>query len=197
MKSNLTAIASSQTIVQTTNGSSIDLLNGLKYLKGYAFNLVATVAAPAAATFTAAVTDIITQVAHGYALGLKVQMTTTTTLPAGLALATDYFVIPIDANTYKVASSLVNANAGTAVDITGTGTGTHTATPVALAGGSYKIQASFDATNWVDLAAAVNITAAAVIMVEKIDPMYRYIRPVYAITAGSLTLAQTVVLTGS
>lgn len=197
IKSNRTASTVSQTIVQTTNGTAIDLLSKDMYVKGFSLAIVATVVSPAAATFTAAVTDIITQVAHGYALGLKVQMTTSVTLPAGLALATDYFIIPLTVDTYKVASSLVLANAGTAIDITDTGTGVHTATPVALAGGSYKVQASLDSTNWVDLDAAVNITTGAVFLVQKVDPMYRYIRPVYAITAGSLTLAQTLNITSS
>lgn len=197
MKSNRTSASVSQTIVQTTNGTAIDLLDKDMYVKGFSLAIVASVVSPAAGTFTAAVTDIITQTAHGYALGLKVQMTTSATLPAGLSLATDYFVIPLTANTYKLASSLVLANAGTAVDITDTGTGVHTATPVALAGGSYKVQASLDSTNWVDLDAAVNITTDAVFLVQKVDPMYRYIRPVYAITAGSLTLAQTLNITSS
>lgn len=197
IRTNLTTVAVSQTIVQTTNGSSIDLLSGVNYVKGYALSIVATVVSPAAATFTAAVDDIITQAAHGYALGLKIQVSTTGGLPPPLAATTDYFVIPVTAGTYKLATSLANANAGTAIDITGVGTGVHTATPVALAGGSYKVQASNDNTNWVDLDAVVNITAASVFLYQKVDSMYRYIRPVYAITAGSLTLAQSLSITGT
>lgn len=78
-------------------------------------------------TFTAAVDDTCTAVAHGLETGDgPVRLTTTTTLPAGLALATDYWIIRITADTFKLATSLANAYAGTAVDITGTGTGTHT-----------------------------------------------------------------------
>jgi hypothetical protein len=47
-------------------------------------------------------------------------------LPAGLATATDYYVIRTGANTFKLASSFANALAGTVVAITGNGTGTHT-----------------------------------------------------------------------
>lgn len=47
-------------------------------------------------------------------------------LPAGLAAATNYFLIRLTSTTFKLATSITNANAGTAVDITGTGTGTHT-----------------------------------------------------------------------
>jgi len=74
------------------------------------------------AEFTAAVTDIITSAAHALANGDLLQFTTETTLPAGLSLATNYYVIDITTNTFKV-SATPN---GTAVDITGTGTGAHT-----------------------------------------------------------------------
>jgi hypothetical protein len=58
--------------------------------------------------------------------GTKVRFTTTTTLPAGLALATDYYLIRVSDTTFKVATSYANAIAGTPIDITDTGTGTHT-----------------------------------------------------------------------
>jgi hypothetical protein len=81
-------------------------------------------------TFTAATTDICTKVAHGLETGDgPVRLTTTTTLPAGLALLTDYWFIKIDADTFYLATSLANAYAGTRVDITSTGTGTHTLSP--------------------------------------------------------------------
>ena len=74
------------------------------------------------AAFTAAVTDIITSTAHGLVNEDLVQFTTTTTLPAGLSLATDYYVRDVTANTFKVSLT----KGGVAVDITDTGTGTHT-----------------------------------------------------------------------
>jgi len=76
-------------------------------------------------------TDNINTTAHGYADLQKVQLTSSGTLPAGLALATDYWVIKVDADNYKLASSLANAIADTAVDITAAaGGGTHTTTTV-------------------------------------------------------------------
>jgi hypothetical protein len=47
-------------------------------------------------------------------------------LPAGLTALTDYWVIVLNANTFQLASSLDNADAGVAVDITTNGTGTQT-----------------------------------------------------------------------
>jgi hypothetical protein len=78
-------------------------------------------------TFTAdAGTDICTHSNINLMPYTRVQFTTTTTLPAGLSLATDYYIIKITDTTFKVASSYANAVAGTAIDITSAGTGTHT-----------------------------------------------------------------------
>lgn len=83
-------------------------------------------------TFTAdAGTDIITMTSttnrpSNILPGTRVQLTTTTTLPAGLALATDYYVIKVTDSTFQLATSYANAIAGTAINITDAGTGTHT-----------------------------------------------------------------------
>lgn len=60
--------------------------------------------------------------------GTRVRLTTTGTLPAGLATATDYYVIRATDTTFKLATSFANARAGTQIDITDAGTGTHTVT---------------------------------------------------------------------
>ena len=60
----------------------------------------------------------------------KVRFTTTTTLPTGLSLATDYWIVRVSATTCRVATSLANAIAGTVVAYTDAGTGTHTMTLV-------------------------------------------------------------------
>ena len=83
-------------------------------------------------TFTAdAGTDIITWTSvvnrpSNILTGTRVQLTTTTTLPAGLSLATNYYVIKVTDSTCKLATSYANAVAGTAINITDAGTGTHT-----------------------------------------------------------------------
>ena len=78
-------------------------------------------------TFTAdAGTDICTHSNINLFTYTRCQLTTTTTLPAGLSLATDYYVIKVTDTTIKFATSYANAVAGTAVDITDAGTGTHT-----------------------------------------------------------------------
>lgn len=78
-------------------------------------------------TFTAdAGTDICTHTNINLFPYTRVRLTTTVTLPAGLALATDYYVIKTTDLTCQLATSYANAVAGTAINITGTGTGTHT-----------------------------------------------------------------------
>lgn len=85
-------------------------------------------------TFTAdASTDLCTytstaNIPSNILTGTRVRFTTTTTLPAPLALATDYYVIRMSDTTFEVASSYANAIAGTQINITDAGTGTHTIT---------------------------------------------------------------------
>ncbi len=83
-------------------------------------------------TFTAATTDIITRATASkeFELGDRVQVSTTGSLPSGLSASTNYFYIPTTPTgaTAKLATTLANAIAGTAIDITSTGSGTHTIT---------------------------------------------------------------------
>lgn len=108
------------------------------------------------AAFTVAhATEIFTTTTHGFRTGIKVQVSTDGVLPAGLAADTDYYVIKIDANTYRLATSLLNAQVGNYLSVTTNGTGTHTITPQAVAGdagegvyllelpGGYEIDSSF------------------------------------------------------
>lgn len=84
-------------------------------------------------TFTAADVNTgantIAIAAHGYSTGTSFTLTTGGTLPTPLLVATTYYVIRVDANTIKVASSLANALLGTPIDITVAGSGTSTITP--------------------------------------------------------------------
>lgn len=78
-------------------------------------------------TFTAdAGTDICTHSNINLMPYTRVQVSTTTTLPTGLAAATDYYVIKVSDTTCKFATSYGNAVADIPIDITSAGTGTHT-----------------------------------------------------------------------
>jgi hypothetical protein len=75
--------------------------------------------------------DLFTQTSHGFLTGDGPIRVTNSggALPAGLAADTNYYVIKIDGDTFKVATSRANALAGTVVNLTGDGTGTHTYVP--------------------------------------------------------------------
>lgn len=86
------------------------------------------------ATFTAdASTDLMTYTSttnlpSNILTGTRVRLTTTTTLPAPLATATDYYVIRMSDGTFELATTYANALVGTQINITDAGTGTHTIT---------------------------------------------------------------------
>jgi len=73
-------------------------------------------------------TDTLTSAAHPFYTGSAVVYTTSGTTITGLTPTTTYYVISASSSTFKLASSLANAVAGTAIDLTGAGTGNHTFT---------------------------------------------------------------------
>jgi len=155
----------------------------------FALEAVVTVTTPAATTFTATPgTDVVTGTVFSQAAsGLVVRLTTTTTLPAGLATSTDYYVIKMADGTNKLASSLQNALAGTPIDITDAGTGTHTATPTALSGGAIKVQASLDCINYADVtSSSTNVTATGNLLWLYTGQAHRCVRVFTTLTTGQL-----------
>jgi len=126
--------ASAFTAAATTAPCILMLVDSLGF-----YRVTSTTTAPGAqsltntlstfSTFTSdASTDICTHSNINLMPYTRVRLTTTTTLPAGLSLATDYYVIKVTDLTCKFATSYANAVAGTAVNITDNGTGTHTIT---------------------------------------------------------------------
>jgi hypothetical protein len=87
------------------------------------------VALAATGTFTvtsASDANRITSAGHGLHDSQIVQFTSTTTLPAGLSLATDYYVINADKDTFELCTSLDDLS--TLVAMTNDGTGVHSFT---------------------------------------------------------------------
>ncbi len=123
--------------------------------------------------------------------GLKVRLTTTGTLPAPLALATDYFVIKTSDVLIQLATSLANAEAGTAVNITdqGSSAAVNTVTAVALSGASVTFQKSNSVSGpWVSIQSATSISADGSVMLTQADVSYRYFKVAKALTAGQVDL---------
>lgn len=150
----------------------------------------AVVVASAAIVFA---TGVWTSVANGFSTGLKVRLTTSSALPTPLLVATDYFVIRVSADTFKLASSLVNAQAGTAITLSDAGTGNQTVTPTAIAGGTIGLEQSNNynpitgAGDWAALGSTTNVTADAVVPLEKDRPTFNWIRVSFALTAGHIS----------
>lgn len=78
------------------------------------------------AVFTVdAATDVLTfTVANKLVTGSRIRITATVTIPGGILSSTDYFAIKITTTTFKLATTLANAIAGTPCNITDAGSGT-------------------------------------------------------------------------
>ena len=86
-------------------------------------SLITTAAAAVTETFTAvAATDIVTAATNDLTDGIVCTLTTAGTLPAGLSLATSYYMVSTSGKTCKLSATL----GGAAIDITDAGTGVHT-----------------------------------------------------------------------
>lgn len=130
-------------------------------------------------------TNAITIPSHGLTTGMLGRLTTTGTLPAGLSLATDYFVIVVDANTIKLATTLANAQAGTAVDITDQGSnGAVNTLTFTTMSGTVVMQKSNDNVNWLSIGSAESFTADEVDIFEDEPPSCLFYRLLFTMTAG-------------
>jgi hypothetical protein len=106
----------------TSGGSPIDITTpGTGVLSFYYTSVTISPARSQTLTSVNTSTNFITKNAHGLSDGYVIGFTTTNTLPAPLAINTNYYVINKTANTFQVSTT----SGGSAVDITTTGTGTH------------------------------------------------------------------------
>lgn len=105
--------------------------------------------------------DTFTKAAHGLTTGMGVLFSTgNAKTVTGLTNQTTYYAIPIDANTFKLASTAANALAGTAIDITATQDGaTHTLAPIAFTKGSagFEWRGSNDGVTFYSLPLSVSV----------------------------------------
>jgi hypothetical protein len=103
--------------VLSTAGCTRDLL-------GYSVDAYGS----AVVTITIAAPGVVTMTAHGASTGQRCQITTTGALPTGLTASTSYWISVVDANSFKLCTSLANAAAGTFITTTGSQSGVHTLT---------------------------------------------------------------------
>jgi hypothetical protein len=146
----------------TDTSTTTDMINRVKY--EYVNSGTVTLL-PRTTTFTVdagVAGDVIdnsglqfNETAHGLTTGTKVWVSSAGTLPTGLSASTDYYVIRVDADNIKFATSITNANAGTAIAWTDDGTGVHTVTPkhiITVAATSFtveKISHGLAAGDWI------------------------------------------------
>ena len=83
---------------------------------------------------------------HGFIQGERILVTEVGTLPAGLATATQYWVIKVSDLLFKLASTHANSVTLTAIDLTTDGTGSNTYAAVEKLSGPASNQASLNAT---------------------------------------------------
>lgn len=91
------------------------------------FNYLVTAPGFTAQAFTVTIASpgVFTKAGHGFAGGERLRLSTTGALPTGLDNTSDYFVIYVDANTFRLASSQANQQLGVAINTTGSQSGTH------------------------------------------------------------------------
>lgn len=145
--------------------------------------------------------NTVTIANHGFTTGLKVINSSSSSLPTGLSGSAEY-VIVVDSNTVKFATSQANALAGTAIAITGPGVGTQTVTPQALVG-TLVVQKSNDVPaypgqtqTWFTIttpssAASQNVSATTLNYYDTAVG-YPYMRFLLTITSGAASVALTI-----
>ena len=116
-------------LVQYTHGQVGNAaIASVQNAKNLRFSRNALISRYAGLTFTAdQTTEQLTITGHGLATrrGPCRLLNSGGALPTGLSTGTDYYVIVVDANTIKLATSSSNATAGTSVAFSDNGTGTH------------------------------------------------------------------------
>jgi hypothetical protein len=177
------------TDLASTTRTTIDLQEAQSASVQVVYSNSAPSAAVVNATDVDADENTFTKASHGFVTGLKVAATTDGTLPDPLT-ATDYYVIKVDDDTFKVATSLANAEAGTAVNLTDVGVDNTTFTPSTAAGNVAKLQESVDGSNWEDVSSAtVTIATTAGAKLWNYSGSSRYISVLYTPSAGQINLA--------
>ena len=170
-----------------------DLSSGSHPVYGCSIQAVYTNATPIAVVVPSVAitfaTCLFTLVGHGLVTGVKGQFTTDDTLPTGISAVTDYWIIKLTDNTFKVADSLVHALAGVAITLTDAGLGNQTFTPTALAGIIVKLQMSNDGSNFTDITGkTVTIGAAGSILWDLGVVTYKILRVTETPSSGAINL---------
>jgi len=92
------------------------------YPELYAYLVTNSGFLPQTFTITIASPGVVTKATHGFLGGEKIRLSTTGALPTGLNTSTDYYVLYVDANTFRLSLT----DGGAAINTSGTQSGIHT-----------------------------------------------------------------------
>jgi hypothetical protein len=126
-------------------------------------------------TFSSVSLNAISILGHGYKTGLKVRFTTSGTLPTGLLLATDYFLIKVSDDILMIANSQEASLEGFFLTISG-GSGTHTIAVEANSPCFVKLQGSVDNIVWFDIGDSLQEIKEIPTYVEHETAFFHYLR---------------------
>lgn len=184
------------TETSTYTGSPIDLDD----CTGFAIVSVVTDTTPSTSNFATTDVSVLNNAIvlnnHGMETGLKVRFTTTGTLPAGLSLATDYYVISTTLSTIRVATTLINSLAAVEIDITDIGVGTHTITPTASISPIQSLEATIDGDIYAPISNSSQTLSSVANLTEYQEPYYYKVRAVYNITSGQWVVNSKIMIRG-
>lgn len=122
-------VAMAQTSAATVVPAWIQLIDVLAWARVTTVTTTTAQTLISSNTFTASSSSgLLLTFANDWQSFTKVRFTTTVTLPTGLSLATDYWLVRVSATTARVATTFANAIAGTVIAFTDAGSGTHTLT---------------------------------------------------------------------
>jgi hypothetical protein len=159
---------------------------GAGYVEVPAIAIAAQTVLTIATTAVSTANGTITATAHKLLTGTKLTYSAaSSTVLGGLTDATAYYVVYVDANTFKLASSLANAQAGTTITLTGTGNSSQTFTSDAATATATISSGAVNALTLTGVG-AIYLTAPAVTVNEP-----RLTIPTSGITASTDTIAYT------
>jgi hypothetical protein len=123
-------VNTTESVAGGDNITAVSVASGAaRYLEVPSVTIAAPVSLTILTTAVSTTASTITSANHKLLTGTKLTyLQVGATAITGLANATAYFAIVVDSNTFKLASSLVDAQAGTAISLTGAGSSTQTFT---------------------------------------------------------------------
>lgn len=137
-------------------------------------------------------TNELIYAAHGFLDALKVELTGAD-LPDGLLESTPYYVIKVDDDTFKLATSRANALDGIAIDFVDAGSGEITAEPSATLDADIKFQKNDaprgETAQWVDIGSATAVDAGGNFGFSGADAGYRQIRAAIVVSSSEATVS--------